>query len=92
LGVSAGAAVGTGAGLTAAAASRGVPASQGAFTGLSPKANGVPKTAVLDVTAFDAKAQTAPVASDFALGGKAVTPSSGGLRADVGATVRIKFD
>jgi hypothetical protein len=69
-----------------------VAASQGAFAGLSIKAPAVPKTAALDVSAFDAKAQTAPVASEFALGGKAVTPTSGGLRADVGPSVRIKFD
>jgi hypothetical protein len=69
-----------------------VAASQGAFAGLSVKTTAVPKTAALDVSAFDAKAQTAPVASEFALGGKAVTQTSGGLRADVGPGARIKFE
>jgi hypothetical protein len=92
LGVSVTAGAGAGLGTSASAASRGVAASQGAFAGLSTKAPAVPRTAALDVSAFDAKVETPPVASEFALGGKAVTPSSGGLRADVGPAVRIKFD
>jgi len=91
-GVGVGGSLGVSFGASASAASRGVAASQGAFAGLSIKAPAVPKTAALDVSAFDAKAQSAPVASEFALGGKAVTPTSGGLRADVGPSVRIKFD
>lgn len=91
-GSSAGAAVRLGASAGPSAGSRGVAASQGAFAGLSTRVPAVPKTAVLDVSAFDATVGTPPVASEFALGGQAVTPGSGGLRADVGAGVRIKFD
>lgn len=87
-----GASPGIGAGASASATSRGVAASQGAFAGLSTRAPAVPKTATLDVSAFDARVESPPVASEFALGGKAVTPGSGGLRADVGPGVRIKFD
>ncbi len=91
-GAAVGATAGAAVGATASAASRGVAASQGAFAGLSTRAPAVPKTATLDVSAFDARVQTAPVASEFALGGKAVTPGPGGLRADVGPTVRIRFN
>jgi len=96
IGIGAGAGIGFGAGAAigagVASGSQGVPASQGAFAGLSAAAPGVPRTAVLNVGAFETKVEAPSLSAEFALGGRAVAPTSGGLRTDVGPSARIKFD
>lgn len=94
VGFSAGVSVGSGLGLGlgAGAGSSGASSLQ-AFVGLgSSKASaGVP---ALNTSAL-MPAATAPaltVGSGFALGGQAISPSSSGMRADMGPSARIKFD
>lgn len=71
-------------------ASAGIPASAGAFAGLGPSRTST--TVALDTRAFQARGSTATVASEFAVGGRAVASASSGLKTDVGATARIRFD
>lgn len=81
--------VGT-AGLAGSARSSGVAASMGAFAGLG--ATKTPKTAILKVGAFEAQPGAPAAASNFAIGGRAIGTDSAGLKANVGANARIKFD
>jgi hypothetical protein len=86
VGVSAGAGVGFG---VSAGASTGASSLQ-AFAGLG--ASKTPSSVRLDTRALSAPAASASVGTGFALGGKATSASSSGLKADVGATTRIRFD
>lgn len=90
-GLTSGAGLGAGVGASfGGASSAGVSASAGAFAGL-----GASKTASsfsLDTSAFQARATTNAVSTDFAVGGRAVVGTSGGLNANVGASARLKFD
>ena len=98
VGFSAGASVGLGVGMGgglgvgAGAGSSGASSLQ-AFAGLgSSKASaGAP---VLNTSALmpAAPAPALTVGSGFALGGQAISPSSSGMRADMGPSARIKFD
>lgn len=75
--------------------SAGVPASEGAFAGLSQKPRPGPG-APLDLSRLSASVSNASAvtvgASRFAVGGRALVEGGGSLRADVGAGVRIQFD
>ena len=88
IGASAGVGVGAGVGFGATAGA----SSLGAFAGI-----GTSKTS--SAVRIDASALTPPartpavtVGSEFALGGKAVSASSSGMKADMGINARIKFD
>jgi hypothetical protein len=90
---SAGAGFGAGGGASAGfggSSSAGVSASAGAFSGLG--ASKTPASVTLNTQAFQARATTNLVTSDFAVGGRAVATASSGLTTNVGATARIRFD
>jgi hypothetical protein len=63
-----------------------------AFAGLG--TSKTPASVRIDASALQAGAQPpgASVGSEFALGGKAVSPSSPGMKADMGSNASIKFD
>jgi len=61
-----------------------------AFAGLGPSKT--PTVARVDMGMSQAPAVTATASGNFALGGKVVGSGSAGLRADMGATARIRFD
>lgn len=86
VGVGASAGVGLGMGASAGATSL------QAFAGLG--ASRTPTSVRLDASALQAPPRTPSVAvgSEFALGGKAVSASSSGMKADMGVGARIKFD
>jgi contractile injection system tube protein len=91
-----GAGIGIAGGISAGgSASAGVSASMGAFAGLKASASatvaprGLPS---LNVPALSARVQAVPATAEFALGGKAVSTTSSGLRTDVGISARIRFD
>lgn len=94
VGFSAGASggLGVGLGLGSGAGSQGASSLQ-AFAGLgtSKASAGAP---VLNTSALmpAAPAPALTVGSGFALGGQAISPSSSGMRADMGPSARIKFD
>jgi hypothetical protein len=76
-------------------ASAGVSASMGAFGGLKASASvsiGTPALPSLNLPTATARVELPAASSDFALGGKAVTTTSSGLRTDVGVSARIRFD
>jgi len=77
-------------GLAGSTRSSGIAASMGAFAGLG--ATKTPKTATLKVGAFEAQAGAPAAANNFAIGGRAIGTDSAGLKANVGANARIKFD
>ncbi len=79
-------------GFASASASRGVSASMGAFAGLG--ASRTPLVARVDAGLFTAPVATASASAsaNFAIGGQVIGTASAGLKADVGATARIKFD
>lgn len=76
-------------------ASAGVPASQGAFAGLSTSAK-KPVGGPLDIRKLVAVPGSATVTTEgaarFAVGGRALVESGGSLRADVGGPRSIRFD
>ena len=88
VGLSAGAGAGIGFGVSASAGS----SSLQAFAGLG--TSKTPTSVRIDASALQAPPRTASVAvgSEFALGGKAVSASSSGMKADMGISARIKFD
>lgn len=87
-GASAGVGIGGGLGLGVSAGA----ASMQAFAGLG--ASRTPTSVRLDASALQAPARSPAVSvgSEFALGGKAVSPGSFGMKADMGVNARIKFD
>lgn len=97
IGIGAGAGIGGGIGASAGAGIGGVGLSAGAasmqaFAGLG--ASKTPASVRLDASALQAPARSPAVCvgSEFALGGKAVSPGSFGMKADMGVNARIKFD
>lgn len=86
IGVGAGVGVGLGIGANTGAASL------QAFAGLG--ASKTPTSVRIDASALQASNRSAAVSvgSEFALGGMAVSPSSSGVKADIGINARIKFD
>jgi len=86
LGASAGIGGGAGIGVSAGASSL------QAFAGLGTSKS--PTSVRLDASALQAPARSpsVTVGSEFALGGKAVSPGSSGMKADMGVGDRIKFD
>ncbi|HET8745633.1 MAG TPA: hypothetical protein VFM98_08510 [Ramlibacter sp.] len=88
IGASAGVGVGVGVGVGASAGA----ASLQAFAGLG--ASRTAGSVRLDASALQPPARPPSVAvgSEFALGGKAVSASSSGMKADMGIGARIKFD
>lgn len=92
----AGAGIGIAGGISAGgSASAGVSASMGAFAGLKASASataGAKGLPSLNVPALSAKVTAVPATAEFALGGKAVSTTSSGLRTDVGISARIRFD
>ncbi len=89
LGAGIGAGVGVGAGLGAGASGA---TSLQAFAGLG--ASKTPGTVRINAAALQvgAPSAAASVGSGFTLGGKAVGAASSGMKADMGAATRIKFD
>ena len=102
IGIGGGITAGTGAGIGIAggfsaggSASAGVSASMGAFGGLKVSASatvGAKGLPTLNVPALSAPVTAVPATAEFALGGKAVSTTSSGLRTDVGISARIRFD
>jgi len=95
LGASAGAGFSAGAGVVGVGLGVSVSAGSSslqAFAGLG--ASKTPTSVRIDATALQAPPRSASVAvgSEFALGGKAVSASSSGMKADMGVGARIKFD
>jgi hypothetical protein len=88
LGGSASGGLGVGIGIGASAGA----SSLQAFAGLG--SSKTPVSVRIDVSALQlgARPTSASVGSEFALGGKAVSPSSSGMKADLGSNARIKFD
>ncbi|MFG6413322.1 hypothetical protein ACG02S_05360 [Roseateles sp. DC23W] len=91
MGASAGAGISLGSGLSAGASSGGAVSLQ-PFAGLG--ASRTPTSVRLNAAALQAPPRTPSVAvgGEFALGGKAVSASSSGMKADMGVGARIKFD
>ena len=87
-GVGLGASAGVGGGVGVVAS--GGASSLKAFAGLG--ASKTPTSVRIDTQALTPPVASASVSTGFALGGKATSASSSGLKADVGATTRIRFD
>ncbi len=83
---------GGGLGLGAGSGAKAGASSLQAFAGLG--SSKTPAGLRLDAQALQAPARSPAVSvgSDFALGGKAVSPGSAGMKSDMGSTARIKFD
>ena len=86
IGVSGGIGIGGGMGLGASAGA----SSLQAFAGLG--TSKTPTRVRINASALKPPAASASLGTGFALGGKATSSSSSGLKADVGASARIRFD
>jgi hypothetical protein len=91
-GIGAGIAIGSGAGASVGGGlgARVGESSLQVFAGLG--ATKTPTSARLDTRALAPAAGAASVSTGFALGGRATSASSSGLKADMGTTIRIRFD
>lgn len=90
IGISASAGVGVGGSIGLGVSATAGASSMQAFAGLG--ASKTPTSVRLNTSALMAPAASASVGTGFALGGKATSSSSSGLKADVGASARIRFD
>jgi hypothetical protein len=92
VGIGGGGGSGGGKGLGAGSGAKTGASSLQAFAGLG--ASKIPSGMRLDAQALQAPARSSSVSvgSEFALGGKAVSPGSAGMKSDMGSGARIKFD
>lgn len=90
IGISGGAGVGAGVNVGGSVGASAGASSLKAFAGLG--ASKTPTSVRIDTQALTPPAASASVSTGFALGGKATSASSSGLKADVGASTRIRFD